>query len=91
MEVRIFLEKNLNRHDEFKGKCAEVVDEVLEINVGSASSPKMVKIGKNASRDEQRANENLIQEYKDVFACTYDDLKTYDECYPTHYPSKRRS
>ena len=78
MKLAIPLEKNFNRHDEYKGKRVEPVDEVIEINIGSSVSPKMIKIGKNASPKERKAIENLIREYKDVFAWTYDDLKTFD-------------
>ena len=38
----------------------------------------MIKIGNNTSPKERKAIENLIREYKDVFAWTYDDLKTFD-------------
>ena len=78
MNLAIPLEKNFNRHDEYRGKRAEPVDEILEVKIGSFVSPKMIKIGKNASPKERRAIEDLIREYKDVFAWTCDDLKTFD-------------
>ena len=49
MKLVIPLEKNFNKHDEYKGKRAEPVDEVIEINIGSPISPKMIKNGKNTS------------------------------------------
>ena len=57
---------NFNRHDESKGKSVERVDEVIEINIGTPISPKMIKIRKNASPKERKAIENLIREYKDA-------------------------
>ena len=84
MKLAIPLEKNFNRHDEYRGKRSEPVDEVLEINIGSSISPKMIKIGKNASPKERKAIENLIREYKDVFAWTYNDLKTFDPAIVEH-------
>ena len=44
----------------------------------------MIKIGKNASPNERKAIENLIREYNDVFAWTYDDLKTFDNAIIKH-------
>ena len=49
IELSIPLENNFNRHDEYKGRRVEPVDEIVDINIGSYVSPKMVKIGKNAS------------------------------------------
>ena len=44
----------------------------------------MIKIGKNASPKERKAIKNLIREYKDVFAWTYGDLKTFDPAIIEH-------
>ena len=52
IELSIPLEKNFNRHDEYKGRRVEPIDEVIEINIGTHVSPKMVKVGKNASPKE---------------------------------------
>ena len=68
IKLSIPLENNFNRHDDYKGRRVELVDEVIEINIGTHVSPKMVKVGKNASPKERKEIENLIQEYKDVFA-----------------------
>ena len=78
IELSIPLEKNFNRNDEYKGRRAELVDEVVEINIGTHVSPKMVNIGKNASPKERNEIETLIREYKGIFAWMYSDLKTYD-------------
>ena len=52
MELSIPLEKKLNKHDEYKRRRMELVDEVSEVNIGSSVSPKMVRIGKNTSPKE---------------------------------------
>ena len=44
IELSIPLEKNFNRHDEYKGRRHEPVDEIIEINIGSPVFPKMIKI-----------------------------------------------
>ena len=48
------------------------------INLGIEVEPKYVNLGKCCSPSERRKFINLFQQYKDVFAWTYDDLKTYD-------------
>ena len=45
IELSIPLEKNFNRHDEYKGRRVEPIDEIVEINIVTHVSPKMVKIG----------------------------------------------
>jgi len=37
----------------------------------------MIKIGKGISRKERNAIKNLIREFRDVFAFSYNDLKAY--------------
>jgi hypothetical protein len=39
----------------------------------------MIKIGKGTSEKERKELINLVQEYRDVFAFTYDELKAYRE------------
>ena len=48
------------------------------MNLGSEADPKYVKLGKCCSPRERHKFTNLLKKYKDVFACTYGDLKTYD-------------
>jgi hypothetical protein len=50
---------------------------VTEVNIGSTKSPRLIKIGNRMSLDERKSIEKLIREYKDVFAWSYNDLKTY--------------
>jgi hypothetical protein len=54
-------------------------EEYIEVNIGSESSPRIINIGKGTSKDERNQIENLIREYQDVFAWSYDDLEAYKE------------
>ena len=48
------------------------------INLGTETEPKYVSLGKCCSPDERNKFINIFKRYKDVFAWTYEDLKTYD-------------
>ena len=51
----------------------------IEINIGTNNEPKMIKIGKGTSEKERNDLVNLVKEYRDVFAFTYDKLKAYQK------------
>ena len=51
----------------------------MEINIGTDKDPKLIKIGKGTSEKERNNLINLIKEYRDVLAFSYDDLKAYRE------------
>ena len=48
------------------------------INLGTEAEPKYVNLGKCCSPGERSKFISLFRQYKDVFAWTYEDLKTYD-------------
>ena len=48
------------------------------INLGTKVEPKYVNLGKSCSPGERSKFISLFEQYKDVFAWTYEDLKTYD-------------
>ena len=48
------------------------------VNLGSEAEPKYVNSGKCYSPGERHKFVNLFKKYKEVFAWTYEDLKTYD-------------
>ena len=50
----------------------------MEYNIGSEKQPQMIKLSKLLSDDERRKYLALLKEYKDIFAWSYQDLKTYD-------------
>ena len=51
----------------------------MEINIGTDKDPKLIKIGKGTSKKERNNLINLIKEYRDVLAFSYDELKSYRE------------
>jgi len=48
------------------------------INLGTKEDPKNVNLGLGCSPQEKTAFVKLFKDYKDVFAWTYEDLKTFD-------------
>ena len=48
------------------------------INLGTVSNPQIVNLGTNCTSLEKLAFIKLFREYKDLFAWTYDDLKTFN-------------
>jgi hypothetical protein len=48
------------------------------VNLGTSEQPKYVNLGTCYSDTEKHAFTKLFKKYRDVFAWTYDDLKTYD-------------
>ena len=53
-------------------------DEVEECNIGTEADPKVIKIFKNLTKESRERYIQLMKEFHDVFAWTYDDLKVYD-------------
>jgi hypothetical protein len=52
--------------------------EVEDCNIGTVHNPKMVKLSKFLSVENKNKYTDLLKKYKDVFAWSYEDLKTYD-------------
>jgi hypothetical protein len=73
-------ENIFERHDMYKKK-KEVIKpgSYIEINIGTEEVPRFIKIGKGTSEKERKELISLVQEYRDVFAFTYDELKAYKE------------
>jgi hypothetical protein len=49
-----------------------------KVNLGTKDNPQCINLGLGCSEQEKVAFINLFKEFKDVFAWTYDDLKTFD-------------
>jgi ribonuclease HI len=49
-----------------------------KVNLGTSENPQCINLGLGCSRQEKVAFVKLFKEFKDVFAWTYDDLKTFD-------------
>jgi ribonuclease HI len=72
------LEHLFDRHNVFKGKKPKKqIDEALEFNIGREMDPRIVKIGKGTTEKERMEILEIIREFKDTFACNYDELKAY--------------
>jgi len=77
----VALEHHFDRHDATKLREENKMDlgEYLEINIGTSENPKMVKIGRGTSVEERKKLIDLLREYRDVLAFSYDELKGYRE------------
>ena len=77
----VALEKFFNRHDAYiKQKRAEkgpTTGEYEGVNIGDIHDPKMINIGKCCSLKEREAMKKLFEEYRDIFAWSYEYLKSY--------------
>jgi hypothetical protein len=48
------------------------------VNLGTLEQPKFINLGTCCSEAEKHTFTQLFKKYQDVFAWTYEDLKTYD-------------
>jgi ribonuclease HI len=49
-----------------------------KVNLGTNENPQFINLGLGCSKQEKHAFIKLFKEFKDVFAWTYEDLKTFD-------------
>ena len=77
----VSLEQHFDRHDATKMKEENEMDpgEFIEVNIGTSRDPKIIKIGKGTNDKERKNLTNLLREYRDVLAFSYDELKGYRE------------
>lgn len=52
--------------------------DIEEYNLGIEENPKMIKLSKSLPPDQKLKYVELMKEFQDVFAWSYDDLKSYD-------------
>ena len=59
---------------------SKVVEEnqVEDLNLGIETDPKIVKLSRKIPGEYKKQYQKLFQSYKDVFAWSYQDLKTFD-------------
>jgi hypothetical protein len=73
------LERLFDQNDiPLKSTLQPQLEEVEDCNIGSNESPKLVKLSKYIPIEQKKKYTELLKEYKDVFAWSYEDLKTYD-------------
>jgi hypothetical protein len=53
-------------------------EEVMECNIGTAENTKIVKLSKELAAEHKNRYVSLMNIFSDVFAWSYDDLKTFD-------------
>lgn len=77
----VALEQHFDRHDATMLREENKMDpgEYLEINIGTSENPKIVKIGRGTSVEERKRLIDLLREYRDILAFSYDELKGYRE------------
>jgi len=73
------LERLLDQNDVAKEpKLIPDGDKVEEVNIGTATRPKIIRLSKNLPPEARQRYIDLMKEYVDVFAWDYSDLKAYD-------------
>jgi hypothetical protein len=52
--------------------------DVEDCNIGTQEDPKIIKLSKTLNLEIKQRYVNLMKEFPDVFAWSYEDLKVYD-------------
>ena len=76
LEIMFDLNENFRRPANVKIHSSTLQFEM--INLGTETNPKYVNLDKCCSPAERDKFVSLFKQYKDVFAWTYEDLKTHD-------------
>jgi hypothetical protein len=61
-----------------KGRVLDEDVDTAECNIGTLEEPKFVKLSRILTTEQRVEYTELLKEFADVFAWTYEDLKTYD-------------
>jgi hypothetical protein len=61
-----------------KGRVSGDDADTAECNIGTPEEPKFVKLSRSLTKEQRNEYTELLREFSDVFAWTYEDLKTYD-------------
>jgi ribonuclease HI len=61
-----------------KGRVSGDDADTAECNIGTPEEPKFVKLSRSLTEEQRAEYTELLREFADVFAWTYEDLKTYD-------------
>jgi hypothetical protein len=73
------LESLFDRNDvSLKGESMEGDTGTVQCNIGTESEPKFVKLSRSLTEERRSEYTRLLREFADVFAWTYEDLKTYE-------------
>jgi hypothetical protein len=73
------LERLFDQNDmPLKSTLQPQLEEVEDYNVGTKEDPRIVKISKYLPPEVKRKYKDLLGWYKDVFAWSYEESRTYD-------------
>jgi len=61
-----------------KPKMQPLNTAIEEYNIGTVERPKIIKLSKSLPPDQKPKYVDLFKEFQDVFAWSYEDLKSYD-------------
>jgi len=61
-----------------KPKMQPLNAEIEDCNIGTTENPKMIKLSKALPPEQKLKYIELFKEFQDVFAWSYEDLKSYD-------------
>jgi hypothetical protein len=79
------LERLFNGNDVvIKGIISGDDADATECNIGTPEEPKFVKLSRGLNEKQRIGYTDLLREFFDVFAWTYEDLKTYDTSFIEH-------
>ena len=70
-------ERDFDRQDRHKNKETRKLEDYIEINISTEEELRKIKIGIGTSEKERKNLVELVIEFRDVFAFTYDELKAY--------------
>ena len=74
------LERIFDNNDVFlKPGEKEDGNNIVDCNIGIENDPKYVKISKSLTDETKNEYKNLLQQYADIIAWSYNDLKTYNK------------
>ena len=74
------LERLFDSNDVYKKASKNTRNEdTVDFNIGTNLNSKIVKISKKLAEEERLNYVQLLKEYVDIFAWSYEDLKTYDK------------
>jgi ribonuclease HI len=73
------LERLFDGNDvEAKGRVSGDDADTTECSIGTPEEPKFVKLSRSLTEEQRAEYTELLRDFADVFAWTYEDLKTYD-------------
>ena len=79
------LERLFDSNDVYKKTSKKIGNEdTVGCNIGTNMNSKIVKISKKSAKEERVNYVQLLKEYVDIFAWSYEDQKTYDKSIIQH-------